>query len=141
MDNAGISQTAENVSFSIKSEKIDIYRFLGRLDDIELSSTKRRHRNSTGSPNEDEQSTDDENSDTDNSLNSDSDSGEDSDFSDSEGSESEIGVIRPTNNNNKTDSLFETLMCELDNAPDHEVDPFHHDFSSAGLSRLLSPNY
>lgn len=102
---------------------------------------RRVHRNSTGSPNEDEESTeneDNENSDTnsDESENrdNDSDSSEDSDFDDLDVSKGSFGTKSTNilNNNNADDGLFKTLMGELEEQ-DVEVDPFHHDFGSAGL--------
>jgi hypothetical protein len=109
-----------------------------------MSLIKRRHQNSTGSPNEDEQSTDDELDDEENSFdgsdlsdadsNSDTESdGSDSDIDDTFGLKNTRPKIPTSNNNVSDNNLFKTLMGELDDGPDADIDPFHHDFSSAGL--------
>ncbi|KAI6190238.1 hypothetical protein M3Y97_00095300 [Aphelenchoides bicaudatus] len=103
---------------------------------------RRTHQNSTGSPNEDERSTDEDLEDEEeNSLRgsdvSDADSNNSDSEDDSDNEEDAFGFKNtlnkaPTSNNNVTDNtLFKTLMCELDDAPDPDVDPFDHDFSSA----------
>lgn len=120
-----------------------IINFLGRFgpQTSTLSIKRRTHQNSTGSPDEDERSTDEESdeeeelvdgSDVDSNSDTDSDDSE-SEVDDTFGLSSKRPKIPSSNNNNPDNNLFNTLMGELDDGPEPDIDPFHHDFSSAGL--------
>uniref|UniRef100_A0A1I7S5S4 Protein strawberry notch homolog 1-like n=1 Tax=Bursaphelenchus xylophilus TaxID=6326 RepID=A0A1I7S5S4_BURXY len=130
-------------SFSRKRNRTTVY------DNIQ-PSFKRRRENSLGTVNESERSSnteDEEEEEEEDESDSDAeksdddsddsilDEEDDDDEEDSEeDSEEEEEINGPDNNTTdrkKNDSLFDTLMNELNDSYVPDVDPFHHDFSSA----------
>ncbi|CAD5223444.1 unnamed protein product [Bursaphelenchus okinawaensis] len=110
-----------------------------------IHSYKRRRENSMGTANESERSSNTEDEEEKNSESEeerseastdeeeldDDDLLDDEDLTDSEVEEEKVDNAKDTLARQRHDSLFDTLMDQLDDSYTPDVDPFQHDFSSA----------